>query len=323
MPFGLTKITHIDRSVLVVKCSELPDAAGEEPLLLIIDEGDCVDVGNLAVKDIGLGPLDELAAEVHPIEDFLVVRRPLVLAKLDSLVTPIGLRIDLVVATDHQVGHIACGVAAAEIIADETLRIIGIILTAGGGHKAVNEFLQPLVVLVDVDNLLTAILTHAHMHMETAGGVDGRACGIEALAALLKALEPVGGVLKDRGHALNGGVAVNRTIGDELVIGSVVGVVVSLIGEIKSGGGASLYPVAADIAFNLDTEGEGHTGEKTGELKILYIAGAEAELDAHRLLFGEGFAALLDGGQGVVQSGHNTLFIYRPFTIGWPVTLIR
>ena len=299
------------------------DPPGEEGLFFIVDKWDFVDVRNLAVKYIALRPLDQLAAEIHPHRDFLVVRGPLVLPKLDRPMAVIGHRINLEITTAKMSNKVVSVMVGIEVIAEHGPCIVRIVTAPRLCHKAVDKALKGLVVLIDVNDLFSGILAHTHMDMEPARGVDDRAGVVEALAAHLKALETVGCVLKNRGHALNGGVAPNGAGCHELVIRPIVCVIVALIGEVESRGGASFYAVTADIAFNLYTEGENLAGEEPGELKVLDIAGTEAELDAHLLFLGERLAALLDGGQLILHGGHNTIFIYGPFTIGWPVTLIR
>ena len=98
------------------------DTTLEELLLLGVQERHVPDALGYEGEHILLGVVHELAAEVNPHGDFLVVKSPLVLAKLHSAVSAVGARVDLMVAvTMKAVVHVRSVGAIGEIVAADGL----------------------------------------------------------------------------------------------------------------------------------------------------------------------------------------------------------
>ena len=254
----------------------MSDTPCEESFLLFIQEGHLVNGVDLILKNVFLGPLDKLAAELDPHGYLLILNRPLVMAKLYRTVAAIGHRIDLEIPATHHGYQIICGMAVVVIISKDGLGIVGFIRPSRGGHERVNEPLKFLIVLVDVHNLLTGVIGDPHMNMQATSAIDNRMGLIQHPAAGLKGFEPIVIVIQDRGDALNGGLTTDRAIGDELEITPIIGMVITLIGEIEVRGRIGEDVGAAHIALNLHTEGQALLIEETRELQDFNVTLAES-----------------------------------------------
>ena len=228
------------------------------------------------------------------------------LAKFNRLVATIGVRIYLEITTSKPSYQVIGRMAVIQIVTDNALCIVGLVSAPGWRHERINKALKTLIVLVDVHNLVSAIVPHSDMDMKAASLVHLCAGGIQHLAAGLEALETIRIVFENGSHTLNRTEPMHRTIGDELIIRPIVGMVISFVSEIKVRTGVVFDKMPIDIALNLNTESKALTVEESGELQPFYITRAKADLDAHLLLLGESHIAFLNLIQGFFQGFHNT-----------------
>lgn len=216
------------------------------------------------VENVLHGPCDQLGAECNPVRNFGEVGRTLVLAKFDGLVAVVSHWINLAVSRTDSSFYIGGVVAVGEVVRTEAARPLAVGAT-GWGHEAVNEAFKHLIVLVDVDDLLSAELVDAYMDVETARAIDLCIRVVKGLDAVLKRSMPGLVVVEDRGDALDAVVAsaflnivVDGAIGDELVVAPIVPVVVSFVLDRETiQSGFLVDTMAWDYALDLDTKGEG------------------------------------------------------------------
>lgn len=209
---------------------------------------------------MGLRPLNQLAAEHHPILNLVVGDSTLMLTKLDSLVTLIGFAVHLVVAVVRErATHLVNGLRAeyTSLTHFERVTPAAIIATTRGGHKGINQAFKIHIVHEHVAVFLTSEVASTDMDVKTALTVNCAVGFVKTIAESLYACKAVARV-KNRTNALNGVfAATKRAIAQELVVRVAIVVIVASIVILNTCHVKGIHHVMLVGAahFELNTEG--------------------------------------------------------------------
>lgn len=263
-----------------------------------------VDACHRVCKHVRLRPFNELRAEMHPILDFLEIRRALVLSELDCLVAVVCAGVDDPIAVSE--GH--ADVKASRAAHNPAIEVLGVErVAAAGGEKAIDNALQPVVVLEYVAVLLFCQVRCTDVDMKAARAVYLCTDLVEALADLFESAHAVGRA-QDGAYNLVGVVAAKATVIDNLEMVAVVGMVVALGLNVHALATDALNECTAVGVVALDFYAEGVAAEETRLTNLdacvqecLNLFVAKAEHEKVGVLFVAAFARVEDSGNLLVE----------------------